>query len=245
MQKVITFSPRKYLIVISSFFIIPIHLYIDSPAFNTQTQWQWLDNCLMCCYFAFLYLDADIKLKKLLILMVLYGSLIEILGTMVLELYRYRLDNIPFYVPLGHAAVFGVIYHLQRLLAYEGLSKQTASFLYFFSLPVCLSSLLIANDIAGGACYTFFLLIIATKKNKLFYLLMFYMVLYLEMVGTQLKVWTWYGTIKGPRYDIFVGNPPVGIGGVYIIMDMLACSSYLLIKKWRPTTFAKLPAPTD
>ena len=67
MQNAISFSPQKYLIIFSSFFILPIHLYIDSPSFNTLDEWQWLDNCLMCFYFAFLYLAADIKLKKLLL----------------------------------------------------------------------------------------------------------------------------------------------------------------------------------
>jgi hypothetical protein len=236
MQDTISFSPRKYLIVMSSFFLIPIQLYIDSPTFNELHQWQWLANCLMCYYFVFIYLDADIKLKKLLLLMVLYGTGIEILGTMVFKLYRYRLDNIPLYVPLGHATLFGVIYHLQRLLAYKGLSRQIASFLYLLSLPVSLFSLLVVNDVAGVACFTLFFLILSTKKNKPFYLLMFYMVLYMEILGTQLNVWTWVDVFKGPFYDIPIGNPPTGIGGVYIVMDMLACSSYLLIRKRRTLT---------
>ena len=239
MKTNISFSAPKYLIVISAFFLLPINLYIDSPSFNELHPWQWLDNCLFCCYFAFLFLDADIKLKKLLLLMVIYGTLIEIMGTMVLQLYKYRLDNIPLYVPLGHAVMFGVVYHLQRLLAYRGLSKQVVSFLYISSFPISLCSLLLANDVAGGLCYTFFLFILSTKKNKLFYLIMFYMVIYLEVVGTQLNVWSWYNTIRGPFYDISVGNPPVGIGGLYIIMDMLACSSYLLIRSKWPLTKIK------
>lgn len=233
MDKGLTFPRRRLLFLLYGIVITPPLFYFDSVAFNAHHHGQWFVNVVVSIHFIILFLDATPRLKKLLVLMVIYGTFAEILGTMVLKLYVYRLDNIPFYVPLGHALIFALVYHLRRLLAFQGLSRRVEPFLYFFSAVICYFSLLLANDVFGGVCYTFYLLILSTKKNKLFYLIMFYMVFYLEMTGTLLRVWSWYSIFNGPFYDLPVGNPPAGIAGLYMIMDMFACTSYWLItKKW-------------
>ena len=233
MEKGLTFPRLRLLFILYGILSLPPLLYFDSVTFNIYHHGQWFVNVVVSIHFIILFLEASPKLKKLLILMLIYGTLAEIIGTMVLKLYAYRLDNIPFYVPIGHALIFALVYHLRRFLAFQGLSRRAEPILYFFSAVICYFSLILANDIFGGACYTFYLLILSTKKNKLFYLIMFYMVFYLEMTGTLLGVWTWYNIFSGPFYNLPVGNPPAGIAGLYMIMDMFACTSYWLVTtKW-------------
>lgn len=211
---------------------LPLFFYFDSKAFNAVfPHGQWISNAIMVFFYAWFYWTGNKKIRSVLVIMVGVGLFFEVLCSLLLEIYTYRLDNIPIYVPLGHAVVFTTICYLQK----EALMRKHAHWLqpllYAATFLICFLSLLFLKDIYGFICFAIFLLLLRNRKNKLFYLLMFFMVLYLEVAGTQMGAWAWFSAIgKHPELP-HIANPPAGMGSGYMILDMITSCIYVLLLK--------------
>lgn len=213
--------------------LTPLFFFFDGQIFNTYfTYGQWIANIIMCFFFAWFYWIGDQKLRYRLIIMVIITSFAEILMSLGIKLYQYRLNNIPIYVPLGHAVVFATVYYLQKQAIIRRHSRMMILMLYGCITLVSSLSLIFFDDVFGFGCFLLFLLFLHYKRSKLFYLLMFMMVLYLELCGTTLQDWAWYGAIGNHPNFPHVANPPVGIAGLYMIMDMLANSGYFWLSRY-------------
>jgi len=88
-------------------------LFLDSTQVSNYISYnQHLTNILVLVVFIYIYKQVAIKTKKLMI----YGVIIaiggELLFSLVLGMYTYRLENLPIYVPLGHAIVYVAVYYI-------------------------------------------------------------------------------------------------------------------------------------
>ena len=95
-----------------------------------------------------------------------------------------------------------------------------------FAFLLSVMSLLILNDVMGFIGYTVFLIIISSRKRSLFYLIMFFIVYYVELLGTVFSTWAWYGVLGNhPNYPT-IGFTPSSMAVGYIFIDLGCNSTY-------------------
>jgi len=210
---------------------LPIFLSLDSVWLSQYfSHGQMVANVIMIFFYCGFLAVSNSKLRWIILLMTVIGFFGEILGSIIMTLYRYRLENIPIYVPLGHAVIFITIYHLCRQPWLWRHHVNVEKILHILILTVSLGSLILYKDIFGFNCYLLFLVFIRNKVKPLFYLMLFAMVYYLEIVGTRYASWTWYNVL-GNHMDYFTtANPPCGVAGLYMVFDMLSNYIYLFFK---------------
>ncbi len=226
---------HNILVVFEIFIIVlgtPLFLYIDSQWLSAYISFgQDISNVIMAFFYSLFLLFAKRRLYFLILIITLSGLFAEIIGSLLLTLYEYRLKNIPLYIPLGHAIIYATIYNIckQPVIWHhrQVIEKICAKFAFIASLM----SLLVLKDIGGFICYVVFLSILRFRKKKLFYLSMFVMVYYLEFFGTLFSTWSWYTTLGNhPSYPT-TANFPSGIAGIYVLIDLASNSIYFYSKK--------------
>ncbi|MDQ7002685.1 MAG: hypothetical protein Q9N02_08395, partial [Ghiorsea sp.] len=109
-------------------------------------------------------------------------------------------------------------------------------FLYAAMLLYSLAWLVLANDVFGFMCMLVVVLLFKRiPEIKLFFLVMFFMVVFLEILGTHYQCWAW----PPIWFDVFTwvpsANPPSGIGVAYFVFDAACLLAYkmLNLKKWQ------------
>lgn len=213
----------------------PFFLFMDSPWFTALTPYgQEITNGIMVVIYCVFLLVARRKLYWLILLMTIASLSAETLGSLVLVLYQYRLKNIPMYIPLGHAIIYGSIYLFCKQPFVWRHHRKIENILAKFAFVVSFMSLFILNDIAGFLCYILFLFILHYRKKPLFYLCMFVMVYYVELCGTVFSTWSWYVVLGNHPNFPPIGYTPSGMAGMYILIDLVSNSVYFRHRRaWR------------
>jgi hypothetical protein len=188
---------------------------------------QWVANGIMAVYFAIIYRGAPERLRRLM----LYGVFVAIAGEVVFSLligmYEYRLANVPLYVPPGHAILYACVYYFVR----EPLIARNRRWLLplLLALGFCYSAvwLVTRGDVWGAVCTALFVYLIwRHPDSRLFFAAMFLFVAFLELVGTGFEAWYWHPTLLD-RFDWMPsGNPPSGIAVFYFGFDAACLDVY-------------------
>ena len=89
-----------------------IGLFLDS---YQMQKWvskpQWIANIIMFAGFLLCFWKVTPRIREQMITAVIIAVIGEYLFSIALGMYTYRLENVPHYVPLGHALVYvGVLY---------------------------------------------------------------------------------------------------------------------------------------
>ncbi|VEB37226.1 Uncharacterised protein [Legionella sainthelensi] len=83
----------------------PIFVFLDSPWFaNHFFVGQDINNVIMFLMYGWIFYFAGRRLHWLMLIMIVASFCAEVIGSKILTLYRYHLDNIPPFIPLGHAS---------------------------------------------------------------------------------------------------------------------------------------------
>ena len=150
--------------------------------------------------FIVMYWRANPRTKELMIYAVILGFGGEYLFSRGLNMYTYRLENVPLYVPLGHAALYGRIFMFSKAPVVRKYHKKIERLF--------------------GICIGMFLLLWKRPKDKLFFFSMYILVAILEIGGTAFGCWKWPST----AFDVFTflpsNNPPSGISLFYFLLDI-------------------------
>jgi len=85
-------------------------LYFANHISNSQI---WI-NLLMFAGFFKMYFRSNPRVKELMIYAVILGFMGEYFFSRLLGMYTYRLENVPLYVPIGHAALYGRIFMFSK-----------------------------------------------------------------------------------------------------------------------------------
>jgi len=163
-----------------------------------------------------------------------YGG--EVVFALGLGMYTYRLENVPLYVPFGHALVYAAVYYMTKERWVRKHQKRIISTLYPIIIIYATLWLIFANDVFGFVCMLVILVLFHRRpETKIFFSLMFFMVVYLELVGTYYQCWHWPSIWFGELSWVPSANPPSGIGVVYFAFDAgcLLCYKYLNLTSWR------------
>lgn len=204
---------RRFYSMFSVVFIF-IFLGLDSQPFaNTYFDGRMLVTFIVIAYFFVMLHTADSRLRRLMLIMVPLSYIGEIIFCNVLDMYDYRENRIPLYVPFGHAILYGSGYMFSFTnWAKTHDAKMKKLFLVFFSVLFLLAAVLF-YDILSLILGVMFLRALRRKKwNNLYYYVAIY-VLIVEFTGTYFSVWVWDAYTFG---FIPTVNPPIGAVFLYI-----------------------------
>lgn len=153
--------------------------------------------------------------------LVVLATLLEIIGSIAWGAYRYRLENLPLYVPAGHGLFYLAALRVASLPLLERHARRiviavtagaTLWMLYGLARPPL-------PDLLGFVTWAIFIRFIVRGRYPLLYAVSFAMTTALELYGTGLGIWRWAPVLPGLMLP--AGNPPTGIGAGYAAMDAL------------------------
>jgi len=154
---------------------------------------------------------------------VCYATIGEVTGSILWGVYRYRLHNLPLFVPPAHGIVYltGLSFatalrrHARALAAVAAAAAATWGLLGLTVLP--------RRDVAGAVGVPLLLVFLWRSRNRAVYASVFLVVAALELYGTALGTWRWAPTLPG--LGIPDGNPPSGVASGYVWFDVMALLS--------------------
>ena len=217
--------------------VLWLGLFIDSKTVAAQVYFnQWITNGLVLLCFAWVYLRVTRKIKKLMLYGVVMALLGEVVFSLLLGMYEYRLENVPIYVPLGHSLVYAAVFYIQKEKCLQANKARVMSVLYWGMIVYSSLWLVFDKDVFGFLCMLGVVYFLRRKPdNELFFLIMFFMVVYLELLGTYYQCWVWPDTWFSKIDVITSSNPPSGISVFYFGFDIGCLWIYKKLngKKWR------------
>ena len=151
---------------------------------------------------------------------VAFATLGEVTGSLVWGVYRYRLHNLPLFVPPAHGLIYltglslalAARRHARALVAAAAAGASVWGLLGLTLLP--------HRDVAGAVGVPLLLLFLWRGRNRAVYAGVFLVVGSLELYGTALGTWRWARTLPG--LGIPDGNPPSGVASGYVWFDVMA-----------------------
>ena len=214
--------PIKYFhIYLPVFVVIWPGLYFDSYALAQEYQHtQWITNILIIFTFAFIYTQVSPQLKQHMLfgLIVALGG--EVLFSLVFGMYTYRLENLPIYVPFGHSIIYASVYYLIKEPIIQYHQEKITKTLYVLIILYSILWLVLAKDVFGFLCMLIILWLFKRRpKTKLFFLFLFFVVAYLELLGTYYQCWYWPEVWFDQLTWVSSANPPSGISVFYFAFD--------------------------
>jgi len=133
-------------------------------------------------------------------------------------LYRYRLGNIPLFVPPGHVLLF----YLGTRIATRIPERGTWSVALLAAPAVALLAWT-GHDTFGPLLYALFVACLWLSPARSLYATMFVLALAMELYGTWLGNWTWSAQV--PALGLTSANPPLAAGAFYAVLDVLVVAA--------------------
>lgn len=211
----------------------------------------WQQSALGLSAWVFLLVALWLQPRELRIqvgVLIVVATILEVIGSIVWGAYRYRLDNLPLYVPAGHglfylcalrAAALPVVRRNERAIVVTVTVGATAYMVRNLAAPPL-------PDLLGFVTWAIFLRFIIRGTAPALYAISFVMTSALELYGTALGIWRWAPVL--PLFMLPAANPPSGVGAGYAAMDALTRRivrriSARGITAPRPASSAADPAP--
>lgn len=204
------------------YFYLLSGLFLDSYFFVKITEHaQLYANIVMFIVTATVIYKVPKRNKEQMVYAILIAVAGEYLFSIVMGMYTYRLENVPHYVPPGHALVYIAVLYFSKASSIIK-HRRILEVVFTIFVIVYASVFLIAeNDVFGFVMTIGTLAILKFKKReRLFYLTMYITVAYLEIVGTNYLCWKWPSTAWGIFDFLPSYNPPSGISFFYFGLDL-------------------------
>lgn len=156
------------------------------------------------------------------LLVVVVATCGEVLNSIMLGAYTYRLENLPSFVPPGHGLVF--LAGLRISQSYQVRRNPRVFLVAVIAIVAAwgIAGLLLLGrtDVLGAATGALLIYVLLRGRAATLYAGVFVVVGFLEIYGTSIGAWRWAATT--PHTPLPAGNPPSGIAGVYVIFDVAA-----------------------
>ncbi len=155
---------------------------------------------------------------------VAFATIGEVTGSLVWGVYRYRLHNLPLFIPPAHGLVYlsGLAlaaWVRPRVLVWcAGVGAVVWGLLGLGVLP--------RLDVAGAFGVPLLCVFLWRSRSRSVYAGVFLVVAALELYGTSIGTWRWARELPG--LGIPDGNPPSGVASGYVWFDVMA----MLIAPW-------------
>jgi len=199
----------------------PIGLFADS-----RITEPWQQYLLGAMTFSVLYLaalKAPREQRAQVWTCVAVATCFEIVGSLVWGVYRYRLGNLPLFVPPGHGIVylFGLLAAQTPVVMRHG--RRVAYFVLAAAGGWALAGVTVMPavtgriDVQGALCLPVFAYFLLRSPRWPLFAAIFIIVSELEICGTSFGNWYWMPV--APWTHIPSGNPPSVIAGGYCVID--------------------------
>jgi hypothetical protein len=154
------------------------------------------------------------------LVLVAIATVLEIFGSILWGAYRYRLENLPLYVPAAHGLFYLSALRAASLPILRRNQRTVVIAVTAFATLYMLRNLTLSlPDLLGFVTWAVFIRFILRGTAPLLYAVSFLMTTALELYGTSLGIWTWQPVL--PLLMIPAANPPSGAGAGYAAMDAL------------------------
>ncbi len=210
---------------------VPVFLLLDSKYGDALVgNGQWVATVLVFLAYIRAYRNGTKRVRNVLLIGIIVGLTGEFLFSKILGMYHYRFDNIPLWLAFAHGLIFAWTFKMSKKLCMQTYTKQVQYGLMIIAIAYSIFWLFWTNDVYGFiASVTFMLILYFTKKSRSFFLIMFVVVCYIELVGTSTGCWYW----PEIAFDMFnwlpSGNPPSGIAVFYFLFDAIVFWVYLYL----------------
>lgn len=150
-----------------------------------------------------------------------FATVGEVTGALIWGVYRYRLHNLPLFIPPAHGLVYltglsiaasAGARRARPLVIAAATIAATWGILGLFVLP--------RRDVAGAVGVPLLLIFLWRSRNRAVYASVFLVVTCLELYGTAIGTWRWAKELPG--LGIADGNPPSGVASGYVWFDVMA-----------------------
>jgi hypothetical protein len=155
---------------------------------------------------------------------VIFATAGEVTGSLVWGVYRYRLHNLPLFIPPAHGLVYLSGLALASLVPGRRLVAAAAVGAVAWGLAGL--TILPRRDVAGAIGVPLLCLFLWRSRSRTIYAGVFLVVGALELYGTSIGTWRWAAHLPGS--GIPDGNPPSGVASGYVWFDVMA----LLVAPW-------------
>lgn len=209
---------------------IPVTLGLDSGATLLQ---QNLLGLMTWCLLLWLLRTETPLVRMQTAVVIVFATIVEYTFSPWLEVYTYRFDNVPAFVPPGHGLVYLAALCMGRSTFFRTHARVlvtatvVAGGLYAFW---GVSPWAPRPDVLGLFWYGCLLAFLAWGRSRLLYVGAFVVVTYLELIGTWLGTWAWQP--YDPTGLVAMGNPPSGAAGGYGWFDLAAITLAPLLLQW-------------
>jgi hypothetical protein len=156
------------------------------------------------------------------LLVVIVATCAELLGSIVLGAYTYRLENLPAFVPPGH----GLVYLAGLRISQSAMVRRhhrafVGAVIALVAIWGAAGLLILARtDVLGALTGALLIYVLLRSPRAPIYAGVFLVVGFLEVYGTSIGAWGW--AEFAPGTEVPAGNPPSGIAGVYVLFDVAA-----------------------
>jgi hypothetical protein len=153
---------------------------------------------------------------------VVVATCCEVIGSVIWGVYRYRLGNLPAFVPPGHGLVYLTGLRVSRLapvVRHERGFIRLVLLLGLIWAGLGLSGLLGRVDVFGALGMLVFATYMCREPAPRVYGGVFIVVAWLELYGTAIGTWRWMQVVPG--LGIPSGNPPSGVASGYVLFDIV------------------------
>ncbi len=173
---------------------------------------------------------------------VAFATAVEYTFSPLLEVYTYRFDNVPMYVPPGHGLVYLAALAIGRTAFVRARQDLLTAAVIVVGGVYATYGVTVAErtDALGAFWYLCLVGFLLWGPSRRLYIGAFVVVTYLEVVGTALGAWTWQ--THDPTGLVAIGNPPSGAAGGYGWFDLAAllAAPWLVRSWWRVSARRRL-----
>jgi hypothetical protein len=176
-------------------------------------------------------------------ILVVIATALEVVGSLIWGAYRYRLGDLPLFVPAGHGIFYLVALRTAALPWLERHRRAIVTAVTIGATAYMVWGLLRPPlpDLLGFVTWAIFLRFVLRGRAALLYAVSFVLTMALELYGTSLGVWTWAPLLPGLWLP--AGNPPTGVGAGYCAMDALTRRTVATIRRHRRAPRPALAEP--
>jgi hypothetical protein len=210
--------PGAIVLLILSF----IGVVLGADQFATVTQQRLLGVATALLLLALTARVAP-QLRAQVAVVVATATVFEVIGSIIWGVYRYRLGNLPFFVPPGH----GLVYLGGAAIAQTALVRRHPAAFGRLVLALAVGWALLGLsgglgrvDVMGAAGVVVLAAFLVFGPAPATLGGVFLVVGALEIYGTAIGTWRWADTI--PRLGVSQGNPPSGAASGYVFFDLVA-----------------------
>jgi hypothetical protein len=199
---------------------IPVTLGLDRGA---SLQQQHLLGVMTWVLLVWLLRRENNLVRMQTAVVIVFATLVEYTFSPWLEVYSYRFENVPAFVPPGHGLVYLAALCMGRSSFFRTHSRSLVTLTVVLGGLYALwgvSPLAPRPDVLGLFWYGCLLGFLAFGRSRLLYVGAFVVVTYLEWIGTWVGTWAWQP------------YPPSGAAGGYGWFDLAAITIAPTVVAW-------------